>query len=129
VPSGKVKWFDPEKGFGFLSREDGGDVYVHASALPAGVATLRSGARVEFGVAEGRRGEQALSVRLLDPLPSLAEGERRSPDELHGLIDDMIKLLEARVQPGLRRGRYPDSRIAHAVSEAARALAAELESA
>jgi CspA family cold shock protein len=127
VPSGKVKWYDPERGFGFLSRADGDDVYVHASALPAGVATLRSGARVEFGVAEGRRGEQALSVRLLDPLPSLAEGERRSPDELHGLIDDMIRLLEARIQPGLRRGRYPDNRVAHTVAEAARTVATELD--
>jgi CspA family cold shock protein len=125
-----VKWFDPERGYGFVSRDDGsGDVYVHASALPAGVPTLRGGARVEFGVAEGRRGEQALSLRLLDPLPSLAEGERRSPDELHGLIDDMIKLLEARVQPGLRRGRYPDSRVAHTVAEVARAVATELDAA
>ena len=51
VPSGKVKWFDVEKGFGFLSQEDGPDVYVHADALPEGTATLKAGTKVEFGIA------------------------------------------------------------------------------
>ena len=64
MPTGKVKWFDTEKGFGFLSRDDGGDVFVHTSALPAGATSLKPGTRVEFGVAEGKQGEQALSVRV-----------------------------------------------------------------
>jgi CspA family cold shock protein len=126
VPSGKVKWFDVEKGFGFLSRDDGGDVYVHASALPAG-ATLKPGQRVEFGVADGRRGEQALSVRVLDPLPSLTQTHRRPAEELHGVVDDMIKVLEAKVQPDLRRGRYPDRKTVHRIAEMVRAVANELE--
>lgn len=126
MPSGKVKWYDPDRGFGFLSREEGGDVYVHASALPQGV-TLRPGQRVEFGVAEGRRGEQALSVQVLDALPSLAAAARRPAEELHGLIEDMIKLLESKVQPELRRGRYPDKRMAHTVADVVRAVAGELE--
>ena len=46
------------------------------------ITELKPGSRVEFGVAQGRRGEQALSVRLLDPLPSLAKAQRKPPDEL-----------------------------------------------
>ena len=55
MPTGKVKWYDAEKGFGFLSQEDGEDVYVRSSALPAGVEGLKAGQKVEFGVASGRR--------------------------------------------------------------------------
>lgn len=127
MPSGKVKWYDTEKGFGFLSRDDGGDVFVHKGALPQGVAELKPGMRVEFGVAEGRKGEQALSVRVLDALPSLAAATRRPAEELHGMVEDMIKVLEAKVQPDLRRGRYPDRRTAKKIAELVRAVAAELE--
>jgi CspA family cold shock protein len=128
VPTGKVKWFDVDKGFGFLARDDdGGDVYVHASSLPEGTAALKPGARVEFGVAEGRRGEQALSVRVLDPIPSVAAASRRPADELHGVVDDMIKLFEIKVQPDLRRGRYPDKQTGTRIAQMMRAVAAELE--
>lgn len=127
VPSGKVKWYDADKGFGFLTQEGGADVYVPKGALPREVESLKTGQRVEFGIAEGRRGPQALQVRLVDPLPSVAEAKRRSPDELHGLIEDMIKLLEARVQPDLRRGRYPDRKNTGRLAEVVRAVARELE--
>ncbi|BBY81928.1 cold-shock protein [Mycolicibacterium pulveris] len=135
MPTGRVKWYDAEKGFGFLSQEDGEDVYVRSSALPAGVETLKAGQRVEFGIASGRRGPQALSVTIIDPPPSLtrtrreaAAAERKhSPDELHGMIEDMITLLESAVQPDLRKGRYPDRKTARRVSEVVRAVARELE--
>ena len=61
-------------------------------------------------MAEGRRGPQALSVRLVDAPPSVVEATRRPAEELHGVIEDMIALLETKVQPDLRRGRYPDRR-------------------
>jgi CspA family cold shock protein len=136
VPTGKVKWYDAEKGFGFLSQEDGEDVYVRSSALPSGVEELKAGQRVEFGVATGRRGPQALSLKLIDPPPSLARTRREaapavehkhSPDELHGMVEDMITLLEGAVQPELRRGRYPDRKVARRVSEVVRAVARELD--
>jgi cold shock protein len=135
VPTGRVKWYDAEKGFGFLSQEDGEDVYIRSSALPAGVETLKSGQRVEFGVATGRRGPQALSVKLIDPPTSplrprrdVAHAEHKhSPDELHGMVEDMITLLETTVQPELRKGRYPDRKTARRVSEVVKAVARELD--
>ncbi len=101
VPTGRVKWYDAEKGFGFLSQEDGEDVYVRSSALPAGVDGLKAGQRVEFGVAAGRRGPQALSLTLIDPPPSLSKTRREaerpehkhSPDELHDQFGEPFKLL------------------------------------
>ncbi|ACU98368.1 cold-shock protein [Saccharomonospora viridis] len=127
MPTGKVKWYDADKGFGFVTEDGGRDVYVRKSALPQGVETLKAGQRLEFGIAEGRRGPQALSVRLLDPLPSVAEARRRPAEELHGLIEDMIKLLEMRVQPVLRRGRYPERKNTKRIAEVMRAVARDLD--
>ncbi len=135
MPTGKVKWYDAEKGFGFLSQEEGEDVYVRSSALPAGVEGLKAGQKVEFGMAAGRRGPQALNVRVLDPPPSLTRTRREaaaaehkhSPDELHGMVEDLITLLESTVQPELRKGRYPDRKIARRVSEVVKAVARELD--
>ncbi len=61
--TGKVKWFNAEKGYGFIEREDGGDVFVHFSAIQIdGYKTLEDGQEVEFDVVEGSRGEQAANV-------------------------------------------------------------------
>ena len=64
--TGKVKWFNAEKGYGFIEREDGGDVFVHFSAIQGeGFKTLEEGQAVEFDVVEGNRGEQsAIVVKL-----------------------------------------------------------------
>ena len=78
MPTGKVKWYDADKGFGFLSQEDGEDVYVRSSALPEGVEDLKAGQKVEFGLASGRRGPQALSVTLIDAPPSLTRTRREA---------------------------------------------------
>ena len=83
MPVGKVRYYDAEKGFGFLSKDEGGeDVYVRASALPDGVTTLKRGQKVEFGVVDGKKGEQALSVRLLEAPPSLSRASRKSPEQM-----------------------------------------------
>jgi len=127
VPTGKVKWYDADKGFGFVTQDGGADVFIRKAALPQGVESLKSGQRLEFGVADGRRGPQALSVRLLDPPPSVAEARRRPAEELHGLVDDMIKLLESNVQPELRKGRYPDRKKVKRIAEVMRAVARDLD--
>jgi len=126
VPTGKVKWFDTEKGFGFIARDGGGDVFVHTSALPAGVTQLKPGQRVEFGVAEGRRGEQALSIRLLEPAASVVQAKRKTADEMVVIIEDMIKLLDS-VSNSMRRGKYPPSSDSKKIAAVLRAVADDLE--
>ena len=126
MPTGKVKFYDKDKGFGFVSRDDGGDVFVPKSALPDGLEELKAGARVEFGVAAGKRGEQALSLTVLDAPPTLASA-RRSADELQTMVEDLIKLLEGRVQSSLRRGKHPDRDTGKRVAQILRAVATELE--
>ena len=60
---GKVKWFSAEKGYGFIEREDGDDVFVHFSAIQGdGFKTLAEGQGVEFEIVEGARGPQASNV-------------------------------------------------------------------
>jgi cold shock protein len=127
VPTGKVKFYDVDKGFGFLSRDDGGDVYVHSSALPSGVPSLKPGQRVEFGVAQGRRGDQALAVHVLDPVPSVTKALRKKPDEMTVLLEDLIKLLDG-VSNTYRRGRHPEPRVAGKLATVLRAVADDLES-
>src|SRR5699024_11070548 len=66
--TGKVKWFNAEKGFGFIEREDGDDVFVHFSAINAeGFKTLEEGQDVEFEIVEGNRGPQAANVTACGP--------------------------------------------------------------
>lgn len=61
--TGKVKWFNAEKGFGFIEREGGDDVFVHFSAIQGdGFKTLEEGQDVEFEITEGNRGPQASNV-------------------------------------------------------------------
>lgn len=130
MPTGKVKWFDNDKGFGFLSQEEGPDVFVHKDALPAGVDTLKPGSRVEYGIAQGRRGDQALSLRLLDPIPSVAksvaDAKRKSPDEMAVLLEDLIKLLDG-MSNAYRRGRRPAGPEAGKVAAMLRAIADDVE--
>lgn len=66
MEKGKVKWFSAEKGFGFIERENGTDVFVHFSAINMdGFKTLNEGDEVEFEVVEGAKGSQAANVRKL----------------------------------------------------------------
>ena len=66
MATGTVKWFNGEKGFGFISREGADDVFVHYSAIQgSGFRTLEEGQKVEFDTAPGRKGEEAQNVRVI----------------------------------------------------------------
>jgi CspA family cold shock protein len=126
VPTGKVKWYDSEKGFGFLATEEGDEVFLHASALPSGVETVKAGTRVEFGVADGKRGPQALSVRLLDAPASVTKASRKPADDMAVILEDLIKLLDG-TSNTLRRGRYPDDKSSHMLATMLRKVADDLD--
>ena len=130
MPTGKVKWYDTEKGFGFLTRDDGGDVFVHRDALPQGVPGLKPGSRVEFGIVDGRRGEQALTVKVLDPMPSVAAAaaaaHRKPADDMAIIVEDVVKVLDG-IGADLRRGRYPDKSKSRTVAAVLRKVADDLD--
>jgi CspA family cold shock protein len=126
VPTGTVKWYDAEKGFGFISSDEGDDVFVHVSTLPDGVTSLKAGTKLEFGVVDGRRGKQALSVTVLSQAPSVVKGTRKPADDVAIIIEDLIKLLDS-VSNQLRRGKYPPDAQAHKVAAVLRAVADDLD--
>jgi CspA family cold shock protein len=127
VPTGKVKWYDAERGFGFIAGEDGGEVFLHASALPADAPAPKPGTRVDYGVADGRRGPSALAVKVLDAAPSVVKAKRKPASEMASIVEDLIKVLD-RTGDQLKRGKYPDGEAGRRVATMLRAVADNLES-
>ncbi|GAA4384839.1 MULTISPECIES: cold-shock protein [Brevibacterium] len=123
MPTGRVKWFDADKGFGFVTADDGEQVFLHSTALPDG-AEIKQGTRLDFDMIDGRKGKQVLKARLIEP--PVAKRARRDPDKTAMMIEDVIRLLDD-TSNGLRRGRYPDSGHSHKVAEVLRAIADDLE--
>jgi CspA family cold shock protein len=126
VPTGKVKFFNAEKGFGFLSNDEGEDVFVRREALPDGLTELKAGTRVEFGIVAGRKGNQAMQVRVLDPVPSVVRNARKPAEEMAPQLEDLIKLLD-HTSNSLRRGRYPERGEARKIARLLRAFADNLD--
>jgi CspA family cold shock protein len=126
MPTGKVRFYDEEKGFGFITTDDGQDVFLHATALPQGTTALKAGARLEFGVADGKRGLQALSVRVLEAPVSLAKRSRKPADDMAVIVEDLVKLLDD-MGGDLRRGRYPSAAHSKKIAAVLRKVADDLD--
>lgn len=130
MPTGKVRFYDEGKGFGFLSSDEGDDVFVPRSALPQGITELHRGTRVEFDIVAGRKGDQALHVRLLEPAPSVSRGvtirDRKPAEEMVVVVEDLITLLD-KASNNLRKGHYPERAHGAALAKALRAVADQFE--
>ena len=122
MPSGRVRWFDANKGYGFITNEAGADVFLPAVALPDGVTTLRKGAKVEYSVVDGRKGPQAMGVRLIESAPSMVKATRPKPDDMAAIVEDLIKLLDS-AGNGLRRHHSPSQADSKKLATLLRAVA------
>lgn len=127
MPIGKVKWYDADRGFGFVSNPGDEDVYVGSQVLPEGVDELVAGQRLEYDFAAGRRGPQALRVSVLDNGPRRAR-HKYNPSQLRGLVQDTITVLDSRVLPVLEKDRRPDAKESRKIAEILRTIARELDS-
>ena len=126
MPLGHVKWFSLEKGFGFIASDEGEDVYLAASALPTGVTSVKPGTKLDFSLAEGRKGPQARSVRIIEQPASVVANTRIKADDLATIIEDSIKMLD-KVGNGLRHNRYPTGPEAERLAKVLRGIAAQIE--
>lgn len=126
MPSGRVRWFDASKGFGFIEAPNGKDVFLPAAALPKGMNSIDKGVKVEYSLIDGRRGPQAMDVKVLAAPPSMVKAARPKPDDMAAIVEDLIKLLDA-AGNGLRHHRYPGAAESRKLAALLRAVADDFD--
>ena len=127
MPTGKVRFYDEEKGFGFITSDDGQDVFLHATALPAGAPGAEAGhpARVRRRRRQARRCRRCRCACSRRP-SSLAKRARKPADDMAIIVEDLVKLLDG-IGGDLRRGRYPSGAHSKKVAAVLRKVADELD--
>ena len=125
MPTGKVRFFDEEKGYGFIEQDGGQQVFLHASALPAGTKTIGKGARVEFSIVEGKRGAQAMTVNVIDAPARIKNVARKPAEEMMLIVEDLIRVLDD-IKTGYTEGKYPADAKAKQVAALLRKVAQEI---
>jgi len=94
--------------------------------LPDGITSLKQGARVEFGIVDGKRGKQALTLIVHEPAASVVKSTRKPAEDMAPIVEDIIKLLDSSGNQ-LRRGRYPSDDQSKKVAALLRAVATEFD--
>ena len=104
MPHGTVKWFSTQKGYGFITQDGGGDVFVHITGLAPGTTSLDENQRVEFELSEGRKGPQATNVKppaaeeAIEP-PAAEEATQDQPPAADEAIEPPAAEEASRDQP------------------------------
>ena len=88
--------------------------------------SLKPGTKVEFGIVDGKRGKQALTVAIIGPPPSIVKSSRKDAGDLAGIVEDLIKLLDG-VSNQLQRGKFPPEAAAQKIAAVLRAVADDLD--
>lgn len=125
MPSGKVRFFDEEKGYGFIEQDGGQQVFLHASALPDGAQSIKKGTRVEFSVVEGKRGAQAMTVKVIDAPGRIKQVDRKPADQMVIIVEDLIRVLDD-IKTGYEAGRHPAEANGKQVAALLRKVAQEI---
>jgi CspA family cold shock protein len=126
MPAGSIRFYDVAKGFGFIAGDDGADVFLNASALPTGQEPPEKGTRVDYSVADGKKGPYALSIEIIDRPQSAIDKNRKKPEQMIPILEDTIKLID-NINEGFRKGIWPKASHAKQIAGILRALANDLE--
>jgi len=127
IPHAKIKSIDTSEALkipgvlGILTADDGKEVFLRANALAPDAGEIKPGMRMEFGVADGRKGAQAMAAKILDRGPSVAKAKRMPARDLAPIVQDLATLLEHSIG-SLTNGKYPEgdaSKIAAALRKVA----------
>lgn len=126
MPFGRVKFYDAEKGFGFIRDDSGDGVFFHASALPKGFEQVNPGLRVDYEIVDTKKGKQAFAIRVAE----LGQKSRhkiptKPAAEMAVIVEDLVRLMDE-LGEHLRKGKYPNQERCRKIASVLRKVAQDL---